>query len=165
MLNGTKYRISAYSGAALLLGVFAFVSYAEVLLAGSGANANAPVPTIAVDVSKYEYIFVALVLLFIPCMAIASMFVKRVYVEAVGKVFEITRARSTFKGFSRFEGIRIAIQTPEQIAVGDRVKTTGYEIQRAGRARVLVLKGNKLAPGDSEYDSVFQPGSLNEQIL
>ncbi len=148
-----------------MLGVFAFAAYAEVLLAGSGANANAPVPTIAADFVKYIYIFIAIIFLFIPCMAIASMFVKRVYVEGVGKVFEITRIRSTFRGFSRFQGIKIAIQTPEQIAVGDRVKTTGYEIQRAGRARVLVLMGNKLTPGGSDYESVYQPDSLTKQML
>lgn len=154
-----------YTGIAILIALFAFIFYVMVILMLTLGNPNTKIPPIVTAFTKNIFIFLIATLVFIPFLMVGTRFARRVYMDAVGKVFEITMLKSSYRGLSRFQGMNIPIQTPDTLAVGDRVKVTAYDTQFSGRSRIMILVGKKLSPGDPDYDSVVQPGMMTDQFV
>jgi membrane-bound ClpP family serine protease len=149
MEKGTLSRIIIALGLVALVVSFALVMYIASTAQGDAGNSGMSTPRGLPNSALYASF--GGVATFVALFLIGARYAGSVYKDAVGKVFEITRLRSTYKGIARFQGINIAIQCTEQLAVGDRVKVTGTDASFAGNSRVMILLGTKLSPDNPEY--------------
>ena len=149
MEKGTLSKIFTACGIGFMLLSFA-LAFFLVSLTHSNSNGN-NIGTTSAMMYTFFYAIVGGLAAMIVFILIGYIIMRSVYNDAVDKVFEITGLKSAFRGITRFKGTNLTITCPEQLAVGDRVKTTGIDTYPAGRASVLVLLGTKLSPDSPEY--------------
>lgn len=147
-------------GVVVLVITFAFVIYIPFSTFGNPGNNGISTTPSGLPYSVLYVIFGGIAAM-VACFLIGGRYARSVYKDAIGKVFEITRLRSMFKGIARFEGMNMTIQCTEQLAVGDRVKATGTDTFYAGRSRVMVLLGTKLSPDSPEYNLADQDTTMS----
>lgn len=148
MEKGLKSKIFLYSGLVFLAASFVLGLF-FIFPQGNGNNPGPETPSGLPYISIY--ILIGGIAGTFSLLYISSRYMQSVYKDAVGKVFEIRRLRSKFRGDASFEGLTLNIWCNEELAVGDRVKATGIDSYQQGRARILILMGKKISPESSEY--------------
>ncbi len=157
MKVGIIVNVLKVIGYACIFSELLYIFYVILVLIPSIHNQNPSAANNGLQlILIYTYVFVfGLPIAGVIFVGVAVRVSKRVYMNAVGRTFTIQSLISSYQAKSRFEGMSVRIGCNDNLAVGDRVKISGFDrftvASGRGSSAGYMLIGKKLAPSDPEY--------------